>query len=189
MQSVTCGATSGRCHALPDRQTDSAAVAMEDTSIGDGPRRHEVRKVRRPNVPAAVCRAPGPGSRRSEVLRTGRARFVRVRTEVYTGERGPRPRETRRAAPCAGGLRDIVLRAYAAKTPGRIAAGLSGSPPGRIAGALPWTDRPVRSVEALLQSERAVAPLSQLSTPGSRPESSPRPTRRTAAHGHTGERL
>ena len=29
------------------------AVAMEDTSIGDGPRRHEVRKVRRPNVYAA----------------------------------------------------------------------------------------------------------------------------------------
>jgi hypothetical protein len=43
---------------------------------------------------------------------------------------------------------DIVLRAYAAKTPGRIAAGLSGSRPGRIAGGLPWTDRPVRSVES-----------------------------------------
>jgi len=45
------------------------------------------------------------------------------------------------------GLRDIVLRAYASKTPGRIAAGLSGSPPVRIAGGLPWADRPVRSVE------------------------------------------
>src|SRR6185312_6258232 len=77
----------------------------------------------------------------------GRARFVRVRTEVYTVERGPRPRGTGRPAPCAGGFRDIVLRAYAAKTPGRIAAGLSGSRPGRIAGGLPWTDRPVRSVE------------------------------------------
>jgi hypothetical protein len=119
----------------------------------------------------------------------GRARFVRVRTEVYTGERGPRPGGTGRAASCAGGLRDIVLRAYAARTPGRIAAGLSGSPPGRIAGGLPWTGRPARSVEALLRTERAVAPVSQPSAPGSRPGSSPRPTRRTAAQGHTGERF
>ena len=77
----------------------------------------------------------------------GRARFVRVRTEVHTVERGPAPGE-RGGPPCAGGFRDIVLRAYAAKTPGRIAAGLSGSRPGRIAGGLPWTDRPVRSVES-----------------------------------------
>jgi hypothetical protein len=119
----------------------------------------------------------------------GRARFVRVRTREYTGERGPRPGGTGRAASCAGRLRDIVLQAYAAKTPGRIAAGLSGSPPGRIAGGLPWTDRPVRSVGALLLTERAVAPLSQPSTPGSRAESSPRPTRRAAAQGHTRERL
>src|ERR1700761_2259369 len=119
---------------------------MEDTSIGDGPRRHEARKIRRPNVHAAVCRAPGPGSRRSEVLRTGRARFVRVRTRCTRVSVTPAPGE-RGGQPTRGGLRDIVLRAYAAKTLGRITAGLSGSRPGRIAGGLPWTDRPGRSVE------------------------------------------
>ena len=65
-------------------------------------------------------------------------------------------------APCAGGLREIVLQAYAAKTPDASRPGYPGSPPGRIAGdlrhvlgaghgysvSLPWTDRPVRSEES-----------------------------------------
>ena len=63
------------------------------------------------------------------------------------GERGPHPRGNVAGSLMRGrtsGYRPAGLRR---KDPGCIAAGLSGSPPGRIAGGLPWTDRPVRSVE------------------------------------------
>jgi len=52
------------------------AVAMEDMSIGDGPRRHEVRKVRRPNVYGACV-----SSSRSRIAaeRSSGARRARVR--------------------------------------------------------------------------------------------------------------
>ncbi len=43
---------------------------------------------------------------------------------------------TRAGQPPRGGPREIVLRAYAAKTPDASRPGYSGSPPGRIAGDL-----------------------------------------------------
>ena len=147
-----------------------------------------------------VCRVPGPGSRRSEVLRAGRARFVRVRTEVYTGERGPRPGGMGAGSPMRGrtsGDRPAGLRR---EDPDASRPGYPGSPTGRIAGdlhhvlgaghgysvSLPWTDRPVRSEERSSLYRTGRFACSQPSIPGSRPESSPRPTRRTAAHGTLG---
>ena len=83
--------------------------------------------------------------------------------------------------------------------PGRIAAELSrlaAGPHRWWSRSRPGPEPPVlgelaldRQAKALLYAERAVAPPFRPSIPGSRPESSPRPTRRTAAHGHTGERL
>ena len=143
VQSVTCGATSGRCHGSPC-----------PTRI----------RARRPNVHAAVCRAPGPGSRRSEVLRTGRAAHAR-RTSGY------RPAGLRREDPRTHRGRAI-----------RLAAG-----PHRWWLALDRQAGPFGRKLFSLPNGRCAS--FQPSTPGSRPESSPRPTRRTAAQGHTGERL
>src|ERR1700751_4150117 len=66
--------------------------------------------------------------------------YTRPCVELPVQDRGGAKFCGRGGQPTRGGLRDIVLRAYAAKTLGRITAGLSGSRPGRIAGGLPWTD-------------------------------------------------
>ena len=154
VQSVTCGAASGRCHAPPDRQADSAGWPG---GVGQRP------PGRQGSALAPACLIPGGPAPPAPTSppENGAGSPMRGRTSGY------RPAGLRR------------------EDPGRRAARLSGSPPGRIAGGLPWTDRPVRSVES--SSPYRTDP--QPSTPGSRPESSPRPTRRTAAQGHTGERL
>src|SRR6476646_2734690 len=60
----------------------------------------------------------------------GRARFVRVRTEVYTGERGPRLRGTERAAHArrTSGYRPAGLRREDARTHHGRAVRLAAGP-------------------------------------------------------------
>ena len=167
----------GGAAAPPGGAADQAPEAAPAEQAVTRPSRRQLR---------AICRLVGElGAQRG-----GRARFVRVRTEVYTDERGPRPRGNGAGSPMRGrtsGYRPAGLRREDPPDTSR-----PGYPARRRAASLvacPGQTGPSVRWKALLLTERTVAPLSQASTPGSRPESSPRPTRRTAAQGHTGERL